>query len=152
MPCSLTYTLDGLGTVQIGRHCAAATLGLLAAGLLYMVLAWGLNAVAVRSDRAPEAFLGWAFLVMLPAAVFAGGLVSGRVCAAGRRRLLSGLLVSPGLYVAVLLMVVSCKVGSELYIGLVVLHWLGAALVLALSLGGYALGSRSVRQPGKQGH
>jgi hypothetical protein len=121
------------------RNVGASLAGILATAAVYFLGGWGLSGLATHNQRSPEAYLGCAFLVLMPLAAGLGGAVAGTLYDFELKRARAALLVSPGLYLAVCLLALSLGVSWRLYPGLVVLYLLGAGLVAGASSAGFLL-------------
>jgi len=75
--------------------------GVVTGGFLYVVLAFGvLGPIQKASGRSPEAYLGVAFFLVMPVALFCGALLCGYVTRdLPRPKWVMAMIHSPGLYV-----------------------------------------------------
>jgi hypothetical protein len=110
-----------------------------AIGLYYPSATWVVETLSSRTGRSPESFLGIAFLIILPAALFIGSLITGSLSRPYTERTVGLLLIAPGLYLA-LVVVPRCFIGTIPGFGVMMLVF--GIIWTCVSWGGVAVGHR----------
>ena len=86
---------------RMARLAGFSLLGSVVAGVIYWLLAFGvLEAIRSRSGHSPESYLGVAFLVMMPVALFLGSGLTGYLSRPHLRTRFGLVSVTPGLYLS----------------------------------------------------
>jgi len=93
---------------RIAKLACFVLLGSMVAAVIYWLLAFGvLEAIRSRFGRSPEAYLGVAFQVMMPVALFLGSSLTGYLSRPHLRTWFGLIVVSPGLYPSLFMITVN---------------------------------------------
>jgi hypothetical protein len=93
---------------RIAKLACFALLGSIVAAVIYWLLAFGvLEPIRSRSGRSPESYLGVAFSVMMPVALFLGSSLTGYLSRPHLRTWFGLIGVSPGLYPSLFMITVN---------------------------------------------
>ena len=112
---------------RIAKLAGFALLGFVVAAVIYWLLTFGaLEALRSRSGRSPESYLGVAFLIMMPVALFLGSSLTGYLSRPHLRTRFGFIGVTPGLYLALVFVTLNfAKAASEFAISMLLpgLFW-----------------------------
>jgi hypothetical protein len=93
---------------RIAKLACFVLLGSMVAAVIYWLLVFGvLEPIRSRSGRSPEAYLGVAFQVMMPVALFLGSNLTGYLSRPHLRTWFGLIVVSPGLYPSLFMITVN---------------------------------------------
>lgn len=93
---------------RIAKLACFVLLGFMVAAVIYSLLVFGvLEPIRSGSGRSPEAYLGMAFQVMMPVALFLGSSLTGYLSGPHLRTWFGLIVVSPGLYPSLFMITVN---------------------------------------------